>query len=76
MNVINFANQNFLILQLNWLYIKRKSLCQQNNVNLAYFIAIHFDFWITESKKCYMKKNIQWKTFYQCAKITKVYNTT
>ena len=36
-NVINIFNQNYLILQQNWRYNKRKNLCQQqwqqNKVN-------------------------------------------
>ena len=62
-NVINSFNQNCLILQQNWLYITRKNPChqqwQENNVNLACFIAITiFPFWITESEEYYMKNRI------------------
>ena len=62
-NVINIFNQNCLILQQNWLYIKRKNIChqqrKQKNVNLACFIAITtLSFLSNWSEKYYMKNRI------------------
>ena len=74
-NVINLFNQSCLILQQNWLYIKRKNLChqqwQQNNVKLACFIAIttlsFLNNW--KWKMLYEEQNIRWKHYINVLKL-------
>ena len=69
-NLINFSHQNCLILQQNWLYIKRKNIFHQQRLwdtgNLACFNAF-----TTLS----LVRNVIWRTehsmeaLYKCAKI-------
>ena len=64
------------------LYIKRKNLChqqwQQNNANLACFIAITTLSFLNNWKweMLYEEQNIQWKRYIIVLKLLKVYNTT
>ena len=77
-DVINFFNQNCLILQQNWLYIKSKNLChqqwQQNNVNLACFITITTRSFLKNWrwKMLYEEQNTQWNHYINMLKLLKV----
>ena len=78
-SLINFLNQNCVTLQKNWLYIKRKNLChqqwQENNINLACFIAITILSFLNNWKweMLYEKQNIQWKYCINVLKLLRFY---
>ena len=80
-NVIKFFHQNSLILQKNWLYIKRKNLCyqqwQRNNVSWASFVAIITLFFLNNWKweMLYEEQNIQWKHFINVLKLLTKFTT-
>ena len=67
--------QNCLVLQQNWLCIKIKNIChqqwQQNNVNLACFIAITKLSFLSNWKweMLFEKQNIRWKHYINVLKI-------
>ena len=78
-----FFDQSCLILQQNLLYIERKNLChqqwQQNNVNLAFFIAITGTLSFLNNWKWEMlfeEQNIPWKHSINVLELLKVYSKT
>ena len=71
-NVMNFFNQNYLILQQNWLHIKRKNLSSVMTTKrrkLSMLGILRFSLWITESGKCCMKNRLFDESMIACSKI-------
>ena len=72
-NLINFSHQDCLILQQNWVYIKRKNIFHQqrskNNANLVCFNALPY--W----EMLYEEQNIQWKHYINVLKLLTKFTT-